>query len=386
MSYDVAIIGGGLAGTAAAYYLTGHGLTPAVLEAGELNAEASGANAGSLHFQLEHRLIAHGDALAQQVAAIIPLAKRAMALWRGLETELRAPLDVVMDGGLMLAETPEDMARLEAKQAVEARWGLDTQMLDQAQVRARLPGVADTVLGAAHCADEGHANPRLTTLAYARRAAERGARFFPHARVTATERRAGAWSLTLADGRRIRARVLVNAAGAWARDVGQLANVHIPIVPVALQMTVTEPVAPRLGHLIQHAGKALSMKQVEAGNILVGGGWPARLGDPGRRPRAFPRTIARNLATACGVWPELGRLALLRTWTGTVGVSTDQLPLIGRLSALPDYYVVGAGSGFTLGPAFAATLADQIATGRSDPQATVYSPDRFAHLNMFMGL
>ena len=392
MVHDVAIIGGGLAGCAAAYYLACRGVSSILLEAGELNSQASGANAGSLHFQLEHRLIAHGDAAAEQFAAVIPLSKHAIALWRGLEAELGLDLEVVMDGGLMLAETREELELLERKSALESRWGLDTELLDAAQARDRVKGVSSHVRGAAFCADEGHANPRLVSLGYARRAIERGARVCTKARVVGLQRRSGHWVVSLAGGETIRASVVLNAAGAWAGEVGRLANVHIPILPVGLQMNATERCAPRLGVLIQHAGKPLSLKQLEAGNFLIGGGWPARLSaQTGRishadKPVALPERIAGNLALACRILPGLADLHLIRSWTGTVGVTTDQLPILGRLDALPEYYVVGGGSGFTLGPAFASIVAEQIVKGKTDYPVDLYSPNRFAHLNMFMGL
>jgi len=392
MVHDVAIIGGGLAGCAAAYYLARRGVRSIVLEAGELNGQASGANAGSLHFQLEHRLIAHGDAAAEQFAAVIPLSKHAMSLWRGLESDLDLDLEVVMDGGLMLGQTREEIDLLERKAALEAHWGLETQLLDGEQVHRHVEGLAAHVRGAAFCADEGHANPRLVTLGYARRAAERGARIRTKARVVGLGRRNGRWGVALASGEEIQASALLNAAGAWAGEIGRLANVHIPILPVGLQMNATERASQRLGLLIQHAGKPLSLKQLESGNYLIGGGWPARLAARGGdisaagKPVALPERIAGNLALACDILPELADLHLIRSWTGTVGVSTDQLPILGRLDALPAYYVVGGGSGFTLGPAFASIVAEQIATGGTDFPVALYSPNRFAHLNMFMGL
>jgi len=390
MIYDVAIVGGGLAGCATAYYLTRHGLTPIVIEAGALNAGASGANAGSLHFQLEQRLIAHGAELAEAFAAVIPLSKLAIELWRGLEADLDLNLEVAMEGGVMVAETAEDMALLERKAALEARWGLETELLDGPALQRKLPGLGESVIGAAYCASEGHANPRLVTLGFARRARENGAHFRTERAVTAFARERARWRLQLADGEPIEAAAVVNAAGAWAGEVGRLANLHVPIVPVAIQMNASERADPGLGLLVQHASRPLSLKQVRDGNYLIGGGWPARLpprSEAGRgdTPRTRPEHIAGNLALACRIFPELGQRNLLRSWSGTVGVTPDQLPLLGRLDALAEYYVIGGGSGFTLGPAYASILAEIIAAGESAFPVAPYTPNRFHHLNMFMG-
>ncbi len=83
--FDVVVLGGGLVGCAAAYYLAKRGASVLLVEQGDLNREASGRNAGSLHLQLEYRLIRHGDELASQFAQIIPLSLVALEDWRGLE-------------------------------------------------------------------------------------------------------------------------------------------------------------------------------------------------------------------------------------------------------------------------------------------------------------
>src|SRR5690606_20060803 len=120
---DVLIIGGGLAGCAAAYYLARGGAAVLLVEMGQVNGQASGQNAGSLHFQLEHRLIEHADQ-AEQFAQVIPLNLLAIEEWSRLEEELDAFMDVTLHGGLMLAETEADLALLRKKYALEKQWGL----------------------------------------------------------------------------------------------------------------------------------------------------------------------------------------------------------------------------------------------------------------------
>src|SRR5690606_39748905 len=77
-----------------------------------------------------------------------------------------------------------------------------------------------------------------------------------------------------AEGREMAtADVILNAAGAWAADVARMVNLHLPAFPVALAMNVTEAGPPLVHHLIQHASRRLSMKQVSDGHILIGRGW-----------------------------------------------------------------------------------------------------------------
>jgi glycine/D-amino acid oxidase-like deaminating enzyme len=393
---DAVIIGGGLAGCATATYLARGGASVVLLERKRLNAGASGQNAGSLHFQLEHRLIEHADALGEQLDFYVALARRAIDDWRGLPEELGEDIELAMHGGLMVAETSEQVAKLEKKAAIEARQGLDVQLLDGDAARRLAPYLGRTIQAALLCPDEGHCNPRRLTGAYARAAVAAGAQLHSDTTVTALQRSGGHWqvSATGPDGAHTRtwqAQQVINTAGAWAAAIGRLANIHLPVFPVALTMSVTEKLPPVLHHLIQHIGRKLSMKQVEDGNLLIGGGWSARLAQrggawsPDLAASVDMQALRGNLATAAEVVPAVAPLSLLRTWTGTTGITPDQLPIIGEVGAAPGFYVATGGSGFTYGPTYARLLAEKILTGDSSLPLAPYSPDRFGHMNMFMG-
>lgn len=394
-SYDALVIGGGLVGCATACYLTRAGLSVALIEKGDINQEASGRNAGSLHFQLEHRLIQHAQHLDSELEHFVALTRLAISSWRQIETELDTELDLAMDGGLMLAETRDQIALLERKARLESDNGLEVELLDGDATRRMAPYLGANVEGALFCPHEGHCNPRLLTPAYARQATDGGAALFPHCDVTKIQRTGHKWHVTSHTSDKetlsLEGDVLVNAAGAWAVNIGRMVNVHLPIFPIAIMMSVTEKVEPIVPHLIQHVGRKLSMKQVGDGNILVGGGWSARLpqkhgnwtadGDA----RIDVDTLRANLQTAADVAPMIKQLHLLRTWTGTTGITPDQLPIVGEVSRTPGFYVASGGSAFTYGPTYARLLCEQITRGESSFPLTPYSPDRFSHMNMFMG-
>lgn len=394
MRYDALVIGGGLAGCATACYLSEAGLSVALLEQGEINRGASGQNAGSLHFQLEHRLIHHADELGDELADYVALTQVAIEHWRNIEQELGGDLELVMHGGLMLAESDADLALLEHKARIESDQGLEVRLLGADEVQTRAPYLSSRVRGALYCPHEGHCNPRLLTPAYARKAQALGTDLLTRCRVSAMNYRHGRWRVEGCDAagktRTWEAEIAVNAAGAWAMDVGRLANLHLPVFPVALLMNVTEKAPPFIHHLIQHVGRRLSMKQVDDGNVLIGGGWSARLPQangqwlPGRPAIDMP-SLRENLRTALEVAPAIEPLRILRSWTGTTGITPDQLPLIGAVSRVPGYYVAAGGSGFTYGPTYARLLAELITRGETSYPLAPYSPDRFAHMNMFMG-
>src|SRR5580698_10816196 len=111
--FDVVVIGGGLVGCAAAYYLSKSGAHVLLVDSSDINGEASGRNAGSLHFQLEYRLIKYGDDQAARFAQIIPLSLAAIEDWARLESELKSTMEVQMRGGLIVGETSDDLKQLE---------------------------------------------------------------------------------------------------------------------------------------------------------------------------------------------------------------------------------------------------------------------------------
>ncbi|GFE90410.1 NAD(P)/FAD-dependent oxidoreductase [Steroidobacter agaridevorans] len=391
---NVVVLGGGLVGCAAAYYLARRGAGVLLVEQGDLNREASGRNAGSLHFQLEYRLIRYGDELAAQFAQIIPLSLVALEDWRGLEAELRADLEVGMHGGLIVAESDADVALLERRQALQEKWGLASQLLSAAEVRRMAPYLAESVIAAGYFPHEGHANPRLVAPAFARRAEELGVTIQSQTRVTGLMRDGAQWVVTVVDrsgrAREVIADAVLNAAGAWAGEIGALAHLHLPIFAVPLSMNVIERAAPLIPHLVQHASQRLTLKQVAAGNVLVGGGWPSRFSREGsamstqRRADPVVENVMANLTLAARLVPAIGGLHLLRSWTGITGITTDQMPLLGAVPEAPGFFVAAGGAAFTHGPTYARLVSELILEGRPSVSIDLYSPARFSHINNFM--
>jgi len=394
-SADVLVIGAGLVGCATAYRLVQAGAQVEIIEAAHPNAGASGANAGSLHFQLERRFLENGEALADQAASILSLNRLAIAEWHGLADELGPDIRVHMRGGLMVAETPDDVRMLERKVVREVAGGLKSRMIDGDEVRALAPGLSQTVLAASHLEAEGHADPKALTLAFAAAAAGGGARLRQRCRVVAARASKGGYRLSVEtpDGPvDLTASKIVIAAGAWSGRIGELFNLHLPLYPVALLMNTTERTNPVLDLLIQHVGQRLSMKQAHAGNILIGGGWPSRMRldaagrfDLGQPAEMLTSSLRGNLAVAARVFPSVADLNLIRSWTGITAVTADQLPLVGEVPQAPGVYVAAGGSAFTLGPTFARLLARCILDEPED-RLDIFSPARFSHLNSFMGM
>jgi len=373
--YDTVVIGGGLLGCATAWMISRDGGRVLLAERDQINQHASGRNAGSLHFQLEYRMIERGLEAARKAAEAMPLHLEAARLWSALPAESGEDIEVRQTGGLMIAEDARQVELLEQKTDIERSWGLDVRVIDRAEIDRIAPYLSGSVIAAAHCPAEGKADARTAAPALARAALRQGAEIRTRCEVTRLERTAGKWRVTLQAGpgaaEIVTADAVVIAAGVWTTRLGSLMGAHLPTIPLALTMSVSMRLPKVMPHLVQHAGGRLSLKQALDGNILIGGGWPARLPqladgrpDLDAKPELLRQSLAGNAAIAIRVLPELAQVPILRSWVGTTTITADQLPLVGPVPGCAGAFVATGGSAFTLGPCFAQVLADLVA-GRS---------------------
>ncbi|MFS0732032.1 FAD-dependent oxidoreductase [Microbacterium sp. 1P10UB] len=377
---DVLVIGGGIAGAAVAYYLAKEGVEVELLERAELNREASGTNAGSFHFQLAiHQLSGRGaEADRARLLSDARSSVEAYGLWTRLGEELDADLGLHQTGGWMVAETPEQLALLHEKHLLEEEAGIETEVLTGAALRDRAPYFSDRVLGATYCGLEGHANPLLTALLYARRAAEHGARIRTHSEVLAidVDDASAAHRFTVHTTRgRIRARRVVNCAGGWAGEQAAMVGLRFPIRREGLHVNVTESRSPLLPSMVQHIGRRLTLKQSTHGSFIIGGGWPTgSTGYPRRYPTQW-RSAAGNLRVALDVVPALEDVRVVRTWSGVIAFTDDLSPIVGESALVPGYYACVATTGFTFSPIYARQVAESIL---DRPGTVTPFPERFS--------
>jgi glycine/D-amino acid oxidase-like deaminating enzyme len=379
-STDVLIVGGGLAGTALAYYLAQAGVECVLVERSELNREASGTNAGSFHFQIAlHQLTAlETGNVRDRLQTEVRLHAEAAEVWKALERDLHGDLDIHITGGLMVAETPQELQLLHDKREIEQDSGLETHVLEGEELRSFAPYLADDLLGATWCPDEGHANPMLAAPLFALRASEAGAELRTHAGVTAVETspEAGARRFTVETAAGIiRSHRIVDAAGAWANDVAALVGLQLPIRAEGLQLNVTEPRDHVLEPMVQHIGRRLTLKQSANHTFIIGGGWPAHPEEPPRRYSTTWESAAGNVAVAVRVMPYLADVKLVRTWSGVMAFTDDLAPIVGESARVPGFHTLIATTGFTLSPLMAQLLAEELATGRGKIPPE-YSVDR----------
>ena len=361
-----------------------------MVDRAEPNQGASGRNAGSLHFQLESRLVGALDPDFRSLANLVTLSLLAIEDWSRLEADLGADLGVAMHGGLMVAETVEDIKLLKTKNGFETQHGMHTAFIERDELKSFAPYLSSSVLAASYLAQEGHANPRFVTPAFVRKAQENGVRFLTGTRVNALWQGNNQWQIELAscpavaeEKTTVSGDMVVIAAGASSPSILEYLGSQVPLKPIALQMNVTERIKPLVSHLVQHIGKSLSLKQTAEGNMLIGGGWPAKLrlesglsASPG--VDILPANTCANLRVAENVVPAVGNVHLLRTWTGLACVTPDHFPVFGPVPEVNNCFIASGDLSFTYGPTLSRMVSQLICGEITDLPVDMYSPGRFS--------
>lgn len=369
------VIGGGIVGSCVGGFLAAEGRDVAVIDAGWPGG--STANAGSIHVQMQSLFLRDFPELVPGVERSLPLYRKAVGFWRSFQEELGVDCELRIGGGLMIAEDQRQLDLLIGKCRREKSLGLDVSILERAELERVAPYLGPAVVGAEFCADEGKVNPLIANTAIRRWAKRRGVVRIDAEPVQLLERKAPGFRAVTARGE-IRAGRVVLAAGYGGKALAAQLGIDMPAEAEPLHMNITEATAPFISHLVQHADRRITLKQLSAGQVVIGGGWPAERRGPGEIPRTKLSSMIGNISLAQHIVPKIGALRVIRAWAG-LNTDIDGCGALGPSAAVPGlFYAIPGSAGYTLGPISARLVADCVLGRNPGEDIESCSPRRFA--------
>ena len=410
---DVIVIGGGIVGSAAAWYLAGRGLQVTLLEKGDIACEQSSRNWGFVRQQ-------------GRDSREVPLMIESNRIWRGLEAELSADLEWRVGGNLGLAGDERALAEHERWLTVARDHDLPTRLLTRGEVQELIPGITGNWVGGLFTENDGQAEPARVAPAFAAAAARRGAEVLTGHAALAIETAAGNVSGVLTEHGRIGAPAVLVAAGAWSSRLLRKLGVDLPQLLVRATVARTSPVRELTACGVWGPDVAFRQRGDLSLNIAAAGAvdhdivpdsfrhlrafWPGyrmnpgmfslRVGGPSLRaladrlagepggmylrqrvldPAPSRRRVAAALSGLERTFPELGAVTVTRAWAGCIDVLPDAIPVIDALDQ-PRGLVLAtgfSGHGFGMGPIAGRLCAELIADGQPSLDISGFRHARF---------
>ncbi|GAA2870990.1 dimethylglycine dehydrogenase [Aminobacter niigataensis] len=376
-NYRAVVIGGGVVGASVLYHLAKYGWTDVVLiERDVLTAGSSWHAAGGFH-----ALNADPNIAALQSYTIDLLSE--------IEKESGQNIGMHMTGGISVASAPDRWEWLQASYRVFQTMGIDdVHLIGVDEIKKQCPILnTDGMLGGLYAAREGHIDPSGTVHAYAKAAKLRGAEIVEHNRVLELNRRAdGQWDVVTEKGT-IVAEHVVNAAGLWAKQVGRMVGIDLPVSPMEHHYLVTEAI-PEIQALDKELPLIVDlegftyMRQEQKGLLLGiyeidhkhwnmdGAPWDYGI----ELIQEDTDRISDELTLGFSRYPCLDTAGIKRWVNGAFTFSPDGNPLVGPVRGVPNYWVAcGVMAGFLQGGGVGKSLAEWMIHG--EPQADVFGMD-----------
>ena len=366
---EVIIIGSGVIGNAAAYYLACKGRKVIVLEGSDnIGNGGSSRNGGGV------RQSGRDPRELEMVMWGI------QNLWPHLHEELDADVEYVQKGNLRLGKTAAHMQILQKLTDSAVKCGLDVRMMDAQEVRRINPYLSEEVIGASWCPTDGHANPMKTTLAYYRKARTLGVRFITGEKVVRLEKIHGKLRKVITEKNVYEAEKVLVAAGYESREIIRTVGIDVPMIKQKMQCLVTEAEPRMFEQMLGTAEADFYGHQSSHGSFVFGGS----SGQEGYESDK-DRLIASSISVPCicrGIlkyFPGLAETKIVRAWTGWIDPCVDGIPVMSRVEEAEGLYLATgfSGHGFGIAPAAGYHLSQMICEEEPVVDMRAFRYDRF---------
>ncbi len=392
---DVVIIGGGIVGISTAWFLARQGVDVVVCEKGHVAGEQSGRNWGWVRQQ-------------GRDTREMPMIVEALRIWRGLADEIGEDLGYQEHGVLFSISDDETAEQYADWASMAADYGVDTRLIDGAELKKLVRGATVDWKGALYTASDGRAEPHKATPALARAAAREGATILTACAVRGIETAAGRVAGVVTEHGTIRTPVVLCAAGAWTSMFCRSLGITVPQLKVRGTVARTAPgenvcdgelfderLAIRrredggysLAHglIFEHSITPASfrfaanfrhaiMLEPDAMRLRFGRDFFEELAMPKRwsldapspfetrrvlDPEPNPRVLKSIRENLDAMFPALADTPIVETWAGMIETTPDVIPVIDETETLPGFHVATgfSGHGFGIGPGAGKAIA-----------------------------
>ncbi|UCH72549.1 MAG: FAD-binding oxidoreductase [Thermoplasmatales archaeon] len=364
---DVVIIGGGVNGCSLAYQLAKKDMKVVLCERNYLCSGATGRCGAGIRQQWSTRENAE-------------LAIKSVKIFKKLEKELGQEIGLRQGGYLIVVHNEKDMKQAEKNVKMQKNLGLDVSILTQDEIGDVVP-ILDVkgmnAIGATFCPTDGHVDPFKTTQAYAQAALNYGAKLYKFTKIVDIKTKKKKIQSVLTNKGTIVTDTVINAAGAWSKQIAEMVNVKLPNKPFRKEILVTERVKPVFKAMVISFKDGIYFSQQEEGQILGGIPIPGEKAGYLASPTfVFLHHMAKTLTRYA---PSLKHVNVIRQWTGYYDVTPDARPILGEVERVERFIQCNgfSGHGFMLSPMVTKILTEYITDGRTPHILERLNLDRF---------
>ncbi len=368
MKANIVIVGAGISGVAIAYNLAKKGVKEIVVfDDNYLSGGATGRCGAGIRQQwgTKNNCI---------------LAKKSVEFFETAQEELGYPRDIEFkqEGYLVVATTKEEDIQFAKNVILQNSLGIPAKVLTPEEAQGIVPHLnLDIVTSATFCPTDGHLNPFKVTDAYYLAAKRLGVKFFYEEKVKEIIVKNKKIVKVVTDNYEVITNKVVNAAGGYAKEVGDMVGIDIPVYSENHEILVTEPIEKIQGPMVISFSKNIYCQQVPHGSFIMGRSDPDM--PKGHNTDSSWHFLDEMAKTVVEILPPIGDLRVIRQWGGLYNLSPDRQPIISDVKELPGFYLACgfSGHGFMFAPMTGLLLSEIILGEKTTLDTTDLHIDRF---------